>query len=276
MSEDPRTYRALELVHELSDPGAGSPGLETRLVDLGFDSLAFAELALALEEETGIDLGEAVLDGGPARSVPESSSGVGRFQGVGNLVAGRAMRWWLALEVVGIEHVPERGPAVLAMNHESALDIPIAVIACPRRITFMAKKELFKDGVAAWALERLGGFRVDRERFDLRAVHLALAVIRRGKVLGSTRRAPVRPASSSRSWTARRGSPYGPALRSCPSRSAAPSRPDTRSGQRRIRVRATFGEPLEIERVESRAERRRRAAELTAELRAAVEAGLSR
>ena len=100
------------------------------------------------------------------------------------LVSGRPLRWWLDLEVVGAEHVPERGPAVLAMNHQSALDIPIAVIACPRRITFMAKEELFRNGVASWSLECLAGFRVDRGRFDVRAVRLALAVIRRGEVLG--------------------------------------------------------------------------------------------
>lgn len=61
-----------------------------------------------------------------------------------------AAGWWVGLRMEGSEHVPRGGPAIVAMNHESALDIPIAVIACPRPITFMAKRELFGNAFAAW------------------------------------------------------------------------------------------------------------------------------
>ncbi|MGE5461498.1 MAG: acyl carrier protein [Solirubrobacterales bacterium] len=57
MSGDRRSDRALALIGELTDRDPGSIAPETPLADLGFDSLAFAELALALEEELGIDLG---------------------------------------------------------------------------------------------------------------------------------------------------------------------------------------------------------------------------
>ena len=70
------------------------------------------------------------------------------------------------------------------MNHESALDVPLAVVACPRPITFMSKKDLYKNALASWALHELGGFRVDRRRFDLESVRIAVAAIRRGDVLG--------------------------------------------------------------------------------------------
>ena len=162
------------------------------------------------------------------------------------------------------------------MNHESALDIPIAVIACPRRITFMAKKELFKNGLASWSLERLGGFRVDRELFDLRAVRLALAVIRRGEVLGmypEGTRSPgeLLPFLHGAAWVAlRTGAPLVPVSLRGTERAGRAKR------LRRVQVRAIFGEPLEVEPVEGSVERRRRATELTAELRAAIEAGLSR
>ena len=39
--------------------------------------------------------------------------------------------------------MPATGPVVLCMNHESLLDIPVAVVASPRPISFMAKRELF-------------------------------------------------------------------------------------------------------------------------------------
>ncbi len=56
-----RTDRALELLAELSDGRSVEPA--SRLSDLGIDSLAFAEIALALESELGIALDEADLDG---------------------------------------------------------------------------------------------------------------------------------------------------------------------------------------------------------------------
>ena len=88
------------------------------------------------------------------------------------------------LEIVGAERVPSRGPVVLAMNHESALDVPLAVVACPRPITFMSKKDLYKNALGSWALHELGGFRVDRHRFDLTSVRIAVAAVQRGDVLG--------------------------------------------------------------------------------------------
>ena len=191
--------RVLELIRELSTAGASDlPRPETRLEELGFDSLAFAELAAALEDEFGLDVGDPVLDGtgavrdvlqiaeraGVARSVVGVPSGVGRLQRLAELVGGIGIHTWFRLEVEGADLVPESGPAILAMNHESALDIPIVVVASPRPIAFMAKKELFKGPFTSWSLRELGGFRVDRDRFDLGAIRIALAVLARGDVLG--------------------------------------------------------------------------------------------
>lgn len=288
MSGDRRSDRALALIGELTDHDPGSIAPETPLADLGFDSLAFAELALALEEELGIDLGEAMLDGsgavadvleavaraGVSRGEVDLPAAVGRLQGPADLIVGRPLGWWLALEVEGAENVPRGGPAVIAMNHESALDIPIAVLACPRRVTFMAKRELFKNRPAAWSLERLGGFRVDRGRFDLRAVRLALAVLRRGDVLGmypEGTRSPGRllPFLDGAAWVAlRTGAPLIP-VSLLGTAGAGHARVP-----RRVHVRVVFGTPLEVERIDGASERRRLAANLTTELRPAIEAGL--
>lgn len=288
MPGDPGTRRALELIRELSEPSAGEPAPEARLADLGFDSLAFAELALALEDELGLDLGDAVLDGsgtvadvldavaraGPARGELDVPAAVGRYQGVADLLAGRPLRWWLDLEVVGAGLVPERGGVVLAMNHESALDIPIAVVACPRPITFMAKGELFRSRFSSWSLRRLGAFRVDRERFDLPAVRLALAVARQGGVLGmypeGTRSAgELLPFLQGAAWVAIR---TGAAL--VPMSLLGTDRGSEATQPRRVHVRVVFGRPLRPEVADEPRERRRRASELTGELRRAIGAGL--
>jgi 1-acyl-sn-glycerol-3-phosphate acyltransferase len=288
MSGDRRMDRALALIGELTDLEPRSIRPEMPLADLGFDSLAFAELALALEAELDVDLGAAMLDGSgtvadvlgavarahSSRGKVDLPAPVGRLQGAANLLVGRALGWWLALEVEGAEHVPRRGPAVLAMNHESALDIPIAVIACPRRVTFMAKQELFKNAAASWTLERLGGFRVDRGRFDLRAVRCALAVVRRGGVLGmypEGTRSPGRllPFLDGAAWVAlRAGAPLIPVSLLGTDVAGHARVP------RRASVHVVFGEPITVPRVDDPAARRRRARQLTSQLRKAVEAGL--
>lgn len=281
--------RALELVAEFAGAAGGSGALEVSrsLSELGIDSLGAAELALVLEEELGVVVGAPGLDGGATlgdllelvaraedgkgpprpRALPRP---VGRLQGLADALGGRALRWWLDLRVEGAEHVPPRGPAIVAMNHESALDIPVAVVACPRRITFMAKRELFKGPFASWALERLGGFRVERERYDLRAVRAALEVLRGGGLLGmypEGTRAPgeLLPFLSGTAWLAlRTGAPIVPTAILGTERASEATRP------RRVRVRVRFGEPIEVDVETGPRERRRRADALTRELRARI------
>jgi len=65
-----RGERMLALLRELAAPGTPVADGAARLCDLEIDSLAFAELAMALEREEGVDLAELDLDGsstvGPA------------------------------------------------------------------------------------------------------------------------------------------------------------------------------------------------------------------
>lgn len=261
------------------------------LAEAGVDSLALAELAASVSEQFGVDLSRVELDGSStvgevlaavvdraAGSAwpPDLPPGTGRLQDLADGLGGRVLGWWLALEVEGAEHVPERGPVVLAMNHESALDIPIAVVACPRRITFMAKRELFKNAFVSWWLRELGGFRVDRDRFDVGAVGWGLAVLRRGGVLGmypEGTRAPGRllPFLPGAAWMAlRTGAPLVP----CAVTGTADGRLAARP--RRARVRVRFRPPIVSGVVTDARELRGRVDELTAELRSRVAAALPR
>ena len=49
-----------------------------------------------------------------------------------------------AFKVVHRERIIEEGGAILAMNHESYLDPPLAGIACKRQIYYLARKTLLK------------------------------------------------------------------------------------------------------------------------------------
>lgn len=278
-----RSERALALLRELS----GSPAAATsdHLEDVGIDSLGLAELTVAIEREFGVDLADAhtleaastvgdvvaavdALRPEPPEGVP---FGTGWLQGFAVEVGGWALRRWFRLRIDGASNVPRSGPVVVAMNHESALDIPLIVVACPRRIVFMAKKELFKNAFLSWWLRGLGGFRVDRDRFDLRAVRIALAVLRDGKVLGmypEGTRSPgeLLPFLDGAAWVALlAGAPIVPCAISGTERTREAKRPGV------VTVRVAFAPAIAVERVDDPVERRARAAVLSGEVRAAVE-----
>ncbi|MBV8375173.1 MAG: 1-acyl-sn-glycerol-3-phosphate acyltransferase, partial [Candidatus Eremiobacteraeota bacterium] len=66
---------------------------------------------------------------------------------------------WRA-RVYGTERVPLDGPLIVACNHVSYLDPPAMGCLCPRRISYMAKKELFEIPVLGAVIRALGAYAV--------------------------------------------------------------------------------------------------------------------
>ena len=67
--------------------------------------------------------------------------------------------------VVGVEHIPEKGPGILAANHRSYFDPVALVVLAARRgraLRFLAKKEVFDAPVIGPLVRSLGHIRVDR------------------------------------------------------------------------------------------------------------------
>ena len=77
----------------------------------------------------------------------------------------RPLRFAFDWRISGLEHIPERGPALLVANHVSFLD-PLAVASVAdrgrRRVRFLAMAELFRSPAAGWLLKRLGHIPVER------------------------------------------------------------------------------------------------------------------
>jgi 1-acyl-sn-glycerol-3-phosphate acyltransferase len=272
--------RTLEVIARIAGADAAVSPTAT-LGSLGVDSLAFAEIAAALRER-GIHLADddvtpdttiAELATANARDTTSLPRGNGWFRGAACALGRGPLRWWFDLEVTGREHVP-RGGAILAMNHESALDIPLVAIACPRPITFMAKEQLFAGRFAAYWLNALGAFRVDRERFDLVAIERALGVLAAGEVLGmfpEGTRAPGRllPFLPGAAWLAlATGTPIVPCALAGTELATDARRP------RRARVRVVFRPAIAVSRVDDPGERRRLAPDITAEIREAISSHL--
>jgi 1-acyl-sn-glycerol-3-phosphate acyltransferase len=88
------------------------------------------------------------------------------------------------MRVVGREHVPRTGSAVVVCNHLSLAD-PFAVgYAAGRIVSFMAKEELFRVPVLRFFIRQVGAFPVDRTRQDAAAMRTALTVLKEGELLG--------------------------------------------------------------------------------------------
>lgn len=253
---------------------------------LVLDSLATAELAFALEEAFGLRLPDDIRFGTvaevtahvaraldrPERRRPALGEGFGRFHGQAMAVLKPVTTRYYRLSVTGADRGPRTGPAVLAANHDSLIDIPILVAATRRPVWFMAKEELFRGRVASKFLRALGGFPVRRGGPDLEAVRAALEVLRRGRLLGmypeSTRTAELLPFYPGAAWVAlATGAPLVPVA----IRGTYESMPRGSTIPRRTNVTVRFGEPLRPEREAAPRARLKRAREVTADLRIEVE-----
>jgi 1-acyl-sn-glycerol-3-phosphate acyltransferase len=103
----------------------------------------------------------------------------------------RLFRWtmralgvlFLGFEVHGEERAPGKGPVIVAANHRRFFDPVFVSMAVPRRVRWMAKKELF-----AFPFGRLfafiGAFPVDRQGGGRAALRTGLGFLAEGRALG--------------------------------------------------------------------------------------------
>ncbi len=83
----------------------------------------------------------------------------------------------------GGDRVPAEGPLVIASNHGQYADPVLVCVAVPRRLQWMAKKELFVFPFEGF-FRFIGSFPVDREGGGRAAIRAALAYLAEGWALG--------------------------------------------------------------------------------------------
>ncbi len=280
---EPSVERQIEqLAEEVLPAARGSLSPDGVLSDAGFDSLACADLALAVEERFGVrladtdvqefrtleDVARAVALRPPRRV--RLAPGTGRSVGLGKAAAGPVLRSWFHMSITGTEHVPASGAVIIAANHRSMWDIPVLVIACPRRIVFMAKIDLYKNVLLSRLWLELGGFPVRRDIADLRAIDMALAVLEGDGALGiypeGTRSftGEMLPFLKGAAWLAlQTGAPIVPCgIRGTSGR----TRGDEPRPKARRPVSVAFGPPIRGELEPDALARRRKAEHVTARL----------
>jgi glycerol-3-phosphate dehydrogenase (NAD(P)+) len=91
---------------------------------------------------------------------------------------------YLRLQRIGREHIPARGPVILAANHRSFFD-PFVIGTMTRRpVYYVAKKELFGySRILSWVLNALGAFPVDRGASDQETIETARQILNRGDIV---------------------------------------------------------------------------------------------
>lgn len=85
-----------------------------------------------------------------------------------------------SFRVVHRDRIIENGGALLAMNHESYLDPPLAGIACHREIYFLARKTLLKWPILGPMFPKLNVIPVDQERADMSALKTVIRLVKSG------------------------------------------------------------------------------------------------
>lgn len=79
------------------------------------------------------------------------------------------------------ERALQTGPVIVAVNHQSFLDPPLAGNVCDRAIFFLAKKSLMKVPLLGWLLPKLNVIPVDLDGSDRSALKALIRILRAGE-----------------------------------------------------------------------------------------------
>ena len=117
-------------------------------------------------------------------------------------------RWWWkgffsvfgGIRVEGLEHLPCRGPVILAPNHVSLMDPWIMCAAVPNPMRSMAAEYLYKTPGLAQYLYGMGAFPLKQGASDLQAMGKARDFLRRGATVMIFPEGGCSPDGNPRPW----------------------------------------------------------------------------
>ncbi|GAB3452729.1 lysophospholipid acyltransferase family protein [Kineococcus endophyticus] len=108
-----------------------------------------------------------------------------------DVVVGPLCRALYRPRVVGLENVPASGPALLAANHLSMMDPVLLPVVLPRRISFVARADLFtgrglRGRAVSWFVRGVGMVPVDRAggRASQAGIDAAVEALAQGRCFG--------------------------------------------------------------------------------------------
>jgi len=87
---------------------------------------------------------------------------------------------FFGFRIIHRERVIQTGPVILAVNHQSFFDPPLAGNACDRAIFFLAKKSLMDVPILGWLLPKLNVIPVNLEGGDRSALKALIRILGAG------------------------------------------------------------------------------------------------
>jgi 1-acyl-sn-glycerol-3-phosphate acyltransferase len=97
----------------------------------------------------------------------------------------RALARWFDLRVDGLEHVPARGPYLIAANHHNYLDGVVLGVTVPEPISFLVMPRVWRATPLHPLFHRnIRSIPIDLERADVGALRRALQLLHEGHVVG--------------------------------------------------------------------------------------------
>jgi 1-acyl-sn-glycerol-3-phosphate acyltransferase len=160
------------------------------------------------------------------------------------------------LRVEGLDNVPRKGPAIIAANHVSFLDsffIPLMIRR--RKVTYLAKADYFNSWKTAWFFRMVGQIPIERDdKAQAReALDAGVEVLKAGKLLGiypEGTRSPDGRVYRGRTGVARIALAAGVPVIPCGLVGTQQVMPKNAKlpRLRHVRIRVSFGAPLDFSR----------------------------
>ena len=95
------------------------------------------------------------------------------------------LRRFFAFRVSGLEHLPERGPYIVAANHANYLDGVVLAMALPCKISFLVMPRVYRATLLhPYFHDHVGSIPVSLARPDPGAIRRAIRVLEQGGVVG--------------------------------------------------------------------------------------------
>lgn len=88
-----------------------------------------------------------------------------------------------SLRVFGRQHIPWHGPLLVVANHQSFLDPFLVGLAVGRRLTYLARKTLYRSRLLAYFMPRLGAVPLDQEGPATAGIKAALELLAAGEAV---------------------------------------------------------------------------------------------
>ena len=94
------------------------------------------------------------------------------------------LKIFFRLEVEGLDKIPKEGPLIVISNHHSYLDPMVLTVSFPRKIHFIAKKELFYHPLTFFFVRLYDSIPIDRKNVQISSFKKVFRYLEENKVIG--------------------------------------------------------------------------------------------